>query len=199
MFILASSVCQSLQCQISALTQGGELAAHSGCRAQFCCGEGEALQTSSACMCRQCLQRMDHAGFAPAHRGVCFPGLLRACLGPAFCVLPRSKLLKVLGNSTRAQTLLGIRSVPVRGPSSSGSQELGEHCLRWAVRLTTSPVPAARFPRYAVGVPSQLCISSGELTLGCNLLAGVNRPGSQVDVVSGWGPAHSLVKDAVSG
>ena len=31
------------------------------------------------------------------------------------------------------------------------------------------------------------------------LLAGVNRPESQEDVVGNWEPAHSLVKDAVSG
>ena len=30
------------------------------------------------------------------------------------------------------------------------------------------------------------------------LLAGVNRPESQEDVVGNWEPAHSLVKDAVS-
>ena len=94
--------------------------------------------------------------------------------GHPFCALPRSEQLRQPG--------------AWRG-----------HCPRWAVRLTTSPVPAARFPWYAMGVPSQLCISSGELTSGCNLLAGVNRPGSQVDVVSSWGAAHSLVEDAVSG
>ena len=31
------------------------------------------------------------------------------------------------------------------------------------------------------------------------LLADVNHPGSQEDVVSNWEPAHSLVEDAVSG
>ena len=31
------------------------------------------------------------------------------------------------------------------------------------------------------------------------LLADVNRPGSQEDLVSNWEPAHSLVEDAVSG
>ena len=31
------------------------------------------------------------------------------------------------------------------------------------------------------------------------LLAGVNHPGSQEDLVSNWKPAHNLVEDAVSG
>ena len=31
------------------------------------------------------------------------------------------------------------------------------------------------------------------------LLADVNHPGSQENVVSNWDPAHSLVEDAVSG
>ena len=31
------------------------------------------------------------------------------------------------------------------------------------------------------------------------LLAVVNHPGSQEDLVSNWEPAHSLVEDAVSG
>ena len=31
------------------------------------------------------------------------------------------------------------------------------------------------------------------------LLADVNHPGSQEDVVSNWEPAHSLVEDAISG
>ena len=31
------------------------------------------------------------------------------------------------------------------------------------------------------------------------LLAGVNHPGSQEDLVSNWEPAHNLVEDAVSG
>ena len=31
------------------------------------------------------------------------------------------------------------------------------------------------------------------------LLADINHPGSQEDVVSSWEPAHSLVEDAISG
>ena len=46
------------------------------------------------------------------------------------------------------------------------------------------------------GVP---CASSGELISGWTLLADVNHPGSQEDLVSNWEPAHSLAEDAVSG
>ena len=43
------------------------------------------------------------------------------------------------------------------------------------------------------------CVSSGELNLAAALLADVNHPGPQEDLVSNWEPAHSLVEDAVSG
>jgi len=46
------------------------------------------------------------------------------------------------------------------------------------------------------GVP---LVSSGELIPSCNILADVNQPGFQEDVVSNWEPGHSLVEDAVSG
>lgn len=114
------------------------LVTHLGCLAQFYCGREEHCKQALP-MCGNACTRMDHTGFAPAHRGVCFPGLLRACLGPAFCVLPRSKQLKVLGNLVHKGTgSVGHRSVPVRGPSSSGSQELGGTNIGGAVRLTTS-------------------------------------------------------------
>ena len=41
-----------------------------GSRVQSCCGEGGTLQTNIAGLCGECLQCMDHTGFAPAH-GVC--------------------------------------------------------------------------------------------------------------------------------
>ena len=43
------------------------------------------------------------------------------------------------------------------------------------------------------------CVSSGELNLAAALLADVNHPGPQEDLVSNWEPAHSLVEDAISG
>ena len=69
------------------------------------------------------------------------------------------------------------------------------------VRLITSPVPAAWFPGCAVGVPSQVCRVSPlkSLSLAVTLLADVNLPGSQEDLVSNWEPARSLVEDAISG
>ena len=51
------------------------------------------------------------------------------------------------------------------------------------------------------GVPSQVCRVSPlkSLSLAVTLLADVNLPGSQEDLVSNWEPARSLVEDAVSG
>ena len=68
--VLASSVCWSLQCLISTLTQGAVVDTFLGSLVQSCCGEGRTLQTNNTGMCLQCL---GHTGFAPAH-GVCaFP------------------------------------------------------------------------------------------------------------------------------
>ena len=39
----------------------------------------------------------------------------------------------------------------------------------------------------------------GSCSLATTLLADVNHPGSQEDLVSNWGSAHSLVEDAISG
>ena len=68
LFVLASSVCWSLQCLISTLTQGGS-GGHFflGSLVQSCCGEGVTLQTNNTGVCSQCL---GHTGPAPAH-GVC--------------------------------------------------------------------------------------------------------------------------------
>ena len=69
LFILASSVCKSLQCLISALIQGGR-AIYLGSLVQLCCGEGGTLHTNITGMCGECSQCLGHTGFAPAH-GMC--------------------------------------------------------------------------------------------------------------------------------
>ena len=79
LFILASSVCGSLQCLISSLTQGARWwSLFLGSLVQSCCGEGGTLQTNNTDICSQCL---GHTRFAPAH-GVCaFPVYTAQALG----------------------------------------------------------------------------------------------------------------------
>ena len=75
LFILASSVCWSLHCLISALTKGVgvKVVTSLGSLVQSCCGDGGTLQTNITGMCGECSQCFSRTGFAPAH-GVCaFP------------------------------------------------------------------------------------------------------------------------------
>ena len=95
---LASSVCWSRQCLISALTQGGQWwrLFFLGSLVQSHCGEGGMLQTNNTVMCSQCLS---HAGPAPAH-GAHHSGsaLLHRELseaGPGLHAPPRSKPLRI--------------------------------------------------------------------------------------------------------
>ena len=54
LFILASSVCWSLQCLISAVAQGGQWwSLFLGSLVHSCCGEGGTLQTNITGMCPQ--------------------------------------------------------------------------------------------------------------------------------------------------
>ena len=107
---------------------------------------------------------------------------------------------------------MGVRFVPFPAPSSSGDQVVGEHSVPGGrcvlpppcsqpPGLTTSPFPAPWFPGYAGRAPSQVGRVSplGCWSLAVILLAHVNRPGSQEDLVSNWEPARSLVEDASLG
>ena len=65
-----ASVCWSLPCLISTLTQGGGGGHFLGSLVQSYCGEGGTLQAKHIGVCLQCI---GHTGFAPSH-GVCaFP------------------------------------------------------------------------------------------------------------------------------
>ena len=70
-----------------------------------------------------------------------------------------------------------------------------------AVRLITSPVPAAQFPGRAAGALSQVCrvsfLRSSSLT--ATIPVDVNHLGSQENLISNCEPAHNLVEDAISG
>ena len=79
LFMLASSVSWSLQCLISALTQGGRWwTLFLGSRVQSHCGEEETLQTNNTGLCLQCLS---HTGPAPAHSACALPAHTAQALG----------------------------------------------------------------------------------------------------------------------
>ena len=168
---MASSVCRSLQCLISALTQGGE----GDHLLRFTClvmlwGGRNTANKYHWRVCGECSQCLGHTGFAPAH-GVCAfpvytaqsPGCSAGELskaGPGLHALPRSKPLR-FRFSTKAQTRLGLRFVPFPGPSSSGNQVLGKSPFpRWGLCLITSMVPVPQFPGCVAGMPSQLWLVS---------------------------------------
>ena len=102
-FILASSVCKSLQCLISTLTQGGE----GGHLFRLTCSVvlwgGRNTAKNITGMCGECLQCLGHTGFAPTHSMRAFPvytAQASGCSagelskeGPGLRELPRSKLL----------------------------------------------------------------------------------------------------------
>ena len=129
-----------------------------GSLVQLCCGEGGTLQTNITGVCRECSQCMDHTGFAPAHGLCAFPvysaqdpsgsaGKLSK-VGPGFCALPRSKLLRFLGAPQGHRPRLAVHFVLISGPSSSGDRVLGACTVPGGLCvLFTHPVPATRLPR----------------------------------------------------
>ena len=116
LFILASSVCKSLQCLISALIQGGR-AIYLGSLVQLCSGEGRTMQTNITCVCGECLQCLGHIRFARAHGMCAFPvytaqapgcsagEVSKAC--PGLRALPRSKPLRFRFSGTPQRHRLG--------------------------------------------------------------------------------------------
>ena len=170
LFILASSVCKSLQYLTSALTQWAKVVIYLGSPVQLCCGEGGTLQTNITGVCGECSECMDHTGFAPAHGACAFlvytaqaPGCSEGKLskaGPGLRVLPRSKLLRFRFSGTPQRYRLGWACVLC--PSQFRGAQV-TRCLVSAlfqVCLITSPGPAPRFPGCAVGAPSQVCCVS---------------------------------------
>ena len=78
-----ASVCWSLQCLISALTQSGQwwtlfFFFFLGSLVQSHCGEEGTLQTNNTGVCSQCLS---HTGPAPAHRACTLPAHTAQALG----------------------------------------------------------------------------------------------------------------------
>ena len=75
-----------------------------GSLVQWCCGEGETLQTNITGMCGECSQCLGHTGFAPHHSVCAFMAFTSQALGcsarelsevtPGLGALPRSKPLR---------------------------------------------------------------------------------------------------------
>ena len=139
--VLASSVCWSLQCLISTLTQRGRWwTLFLGSLVQSRCGEGGTLQTNNTGVCLQCLS---HTGPAPAHGACTLPAHTAQALGCSAGNHPRLVLgcmhLPGLSRSgsgiqvvLRGATPLGLRFVPFPAPSSSRVMR----CLASAVTAT---------------------------------------------------------------
>ena len=103
--VIDSSVCWSLQCLVSTLTQRGwwrTLFVFLGSLVQPRCGEEGTLQTNNTGVCSQCLS---HTGSAPAHGACSLPAHTAQALGCS------------TGNHPRPA--LGCLHLP--GPSRSGS------------------------------------------------------------------------------
>ena len=110
-----------------------------GSLAQLCCGEGGTLQTNITGVCGECSQCLGHTGFAPAHSVSrvytakapgCSAGALSK-VGPVFCTLPRSKLVRF--------RFSGLGWVCVLCPSQVRAAQVTRYLMnalsRWAVCL----------------------------------------------------------------
>ena len=87
--VITSSVCWSLQCLVSSLTQRGRwrtLFFFLGSLVQSRCGEGGTLQTNNTGVCSQCLS---HTGPAPAHGMCSLPAHTAQALGCSTGNYPR--------------------------------------------------------------------------------------------------------------
>ena len=172
-----------------------------GSLVQLCCGEGGTLQTNITGICGECLQCLGHTGFAPAQGVYAFPVYTAQALGcsagelskvgPGFCVLPRSKLLRFRFSGTPQRHRLGWACV------LCPSKVLGAQATRCLVSAF-SPGRGASYhlpgPSHSVSwvhsrsaVSGVACVSSGELISGCD------PPGRWQDPRKTWLATGSLL------
>ena len=182
LFILASSVCKSLQYLTSALTQWAKVVIYLGSPVQLCCGEGGTLQTNITGVCGECTQCLVHTGFAPTH-GVCAfpvytaqaPGCSAGELskvGPGLHVLPRSScsgagsLVLHKGTASGGSAFCVLpRSKQLRQPGAwrAHTSQLGSESYH--LPGPSRSVSWVRSRSTVTGVPR---VSSGELISGCD-------------------------------
>ena len=166
MFILASSVCKSLQRLISALTQGGECGHLFRLTCTVVLWRGMNTANKYHWRVWEVLAVSGPHWVCPSSQHMCFPSCSAGELskaGPGFHALPRSKLLRFRFLGTPQRHRLGWACVvlPFQCPSSSGDQLLGERTVPGGRSiLITSPVPATQFPGCTTKAPSLVCCVS---------------------------------------
>ena len=166
MFILASSVCKSLQCLSSTLTQGGK----GGHLFRLTCSA--VLRGGRDTANKYHWRVWGHTGFAPAQGVYAFPvytAQAPGCsagelskVGPGFCVLPRSKLLRFRFSGTPQRHRLSWACIlcPSQVGAAQASRCLASTLSQVGCVLITSLVPDAGFPGCAARALSQLCCVS---------------------------------------
>ena len=154
-------------------------------------------------MCGECLQCLGLTGFAPAHGACAFPVYSSQALGcsvrelsevgPGLRALPRSKPFRFRFLGTPQRYRLGWACIlcPSQVRAAQATRCLPSTLSPGAVRLITSPVPAARFPGWQRACLSQMCrVSPLEgLSLAATLLVDVKCPEPQEVLVNNWEPS----------
>ena len=166
--MLASSVCWSLQCLISALTHGAwwwSLVFRLACSVVLWGGRN----TANKYHWRVFTVIQPH-WVRPHSQRVCFPSLhcsdsrlLRRKLsdaGPGLHALCRSKLLRFRFSGTPQRRRLVwacvLHPCPVQAAQVT-RYLVSAVTPSWRLRLIASPIPVTRFSGYTMGAPSQVC------------------------------------------
>ena len=162
------SVCQSLQCLISTLTQAGGDGLLFRFACSVCCREGGALQRSVTGACS------GHAGFAPLTARVLSSSTLLRLPAALYGAGPELRAVPVFGSSSKAQTQLGLRFVP----SPTGAAQAA-----WSLMGALSPVrcafsPLWSQPQFPHTGRVRLLSLLGSWSLAATLRADVNHPES---------------------
>ena len=137
-----ASVCQSLQCLISALTQAVEVVSRSGSLVQSCCGEGGPCRQIPLCVGKRS-PGSSHTGFAPAHGCVLSPSTLLRLPAALYGAGPALSAVPVFGSSTKARTRLRLRFVPSPARAAQAARSLTGSLSLGAVSLLPSEAPAS--------------------------------------------------------
>ena len=136
-----ASVCQSLQCLISALILEGGGGLFFRSLVQSCCREGGALQIS---LCVGSAHSVPATLGLPCSR-VCVlsPSILLRLPAALYGAGPALRAVPVFGFSTKAQARLRLRFVPSQARAAQAARSLTGALSPGAVHLLPSVIPAS--------------------------------------------------------